>query len=118
MPFFLRISFITLFLGFTLSLSAQQLVTKRSAFYVMAGTSGAKLRQLDQLLEDRGLTGLRNKYHTIGLGYQARYNDFVIGMELYHNRGAKSEFDDYALNYRTSRALLNVGCAFIEVSKF
>ncbi|WP_236032802.1 hypothetical protein [Algoriphagus pacificus] len=118
MPFFLRISFITLFLGFTLSLSAQQLVTKRSAFYVMAGTSGAKLRQLDQLLEDRGLTGLRNKYHTIGLGYQARYNDFVIGMELYHNRGSKSEFDDYALNYRTSRALLNVGYAFIEESKF
>ncbi|WP_373398036.1 hypothetical protein V8V91_26775 [Algoriphagus halophilus] len=84
----------------------------------MVGTSGAKLNQFDELLEERGLTGLRNRYNTIGLGYQVRYNDFVIGMELYHNRGSKSEFDDYKLYYRTSRALLNVGYAFIEESRF
>jgi len=118
MPLFLRFSTLILFVGFSIQLSAQSLVSKRSSIYVMAGTSGAKLRQFDQLLEDRGLTGLRNKYHTIGLGYQARYNDFVVGMELYHNRGMKSEFDDFRISYRTSRALLNVGYAFIEESKF
>ncbi|WP_296697712.1 hypothetical protein [Algoriphagus sp.] len=118
MPLFSRFFLFFLFIGFSYKLSAQSLVTKRSSFYVLAGTSGSKLRQFDQLMEDRGLTGLRNKYHTIGLGYQARYNDFVIGMELYHNRGLKSEFDDFKINYRTSRALLNIGYAFIEESKF
>lgn len=118
MPLFSRFFLLILFIGFSYNLSAQRLVTKRSSFYFLAGTSGGKLRQFDQLLEDRGLTGLRNKYHTVGLGYQARYNDLVIGMELYHNRGMKSEFDDYRISYRTSRALLNVGYAFIEESKF
>ncbi|MBB6325511.1 hypothetical protein FHS59_001126 [Algoriphagus iocasae] len=116
MSLFSRFFLFVLFLGISYNLPAQRLITKRSSFYLMAGTSGAKLRQFDQLLEDRGLTGLRNKYHTIGLGYQARYNDFVIGMEVYHNRGGKSELDDFKLNYRTSRALLNIGYAFIEES--
>lgn len=118
MPRFFRFFLFTLILGWSFSVSAQQLVTKRSSFYVLVGTSGAKLNQFDQLLKDRGLSGLRNKYNTIGLGYQTRYNDFVIGMELYHNRGSKSVFDGYNIGYRTSRALVNIGYSFIEESKF
>lgn len=118
MPFFSRLFVLILCLGISYSVSAQRLLTKRPSFYFMAGTSGAKLNQFDELLSDRGLSGLRNKYNTIGLGYQVRYNDFVIGMELYHNRGSKSELDDYKLYYRTSRALLNVGYAFVEESRF
>jgi len=98
--------------------SAQQLISNRSSFYVLTGTSGAKLNQFDQLLADRGLSGLRNRYRTFGLGYQARVNDFVLGMELYHNQGKKSDFDDYRISYRTSRALLNIGYAFTEEGRF
>lgn len=118
MPFFSRLFLLILCFGIFFSASAQRLVTKRPSFYFLVGTSGAKLNQFDKLLEERGLTGLRNRYNTLGLGYQVRYNDFVIGMELFHNRGSKSEFDDYKLYYRTSRALLNVGYAFIEESRF
>ncbi|NVJ85616.1 MAG: hypothetical protein HWE15_04880 [Algoriphagus sp.] len=84
----------------------------------MMGTSGAKLNQFNQMLEDRGLTPLRNRYQTIGLGYQNRINDFVLGLELYHNQGKRSELDGYRLSYRTSRVLLNVGYSFTEESKF
>ena len=118
MPFFTRASFLIICFFFSLTASSQKLLTKRPTIYVTAGTSGAKLNQFDQMLLDRGLSGLRNKYHTIGLGYQTRINDFVIGMEVLHNRGAVSEFDDYRMGYRTSRALLNVGYAFTEESKF
>jgi hypothetical protein len=106
-----------LFLTFTIA-SAQRLVTNRSSFYVLTGSSSAKLNQFDQLLADRGLSGLRNRYRTYGIGYQARVNDFVLGLELYHNQGRQSIFDDYKLSYRTSRALLNIGYSFTEESKF
>ncbi len=118
MPLFFKIAFLVLFQAIAISLSAQQLVSKRSTFYVVSGTSGAKLNQFDKMLEDRGLSGMRNRYQTIGLGYQARINDFVLGMELYQNLGKKSELDNYILSYRTSRALLNVGYAFTEESRF
>ncbi len=100
------------------SISAQQLTTKRASFYALTGSSGAKLNQFDKLLADRGLSGLRNRYRTYGLGYQARINDFVIGMELYHNQGRQSRLDDYQISYRTSRALFNIGYAFTEESRF
>lgn len=118
MLLFFRVAFLILFQGIAVSLSAQQLVSKRSSFYVVAGTSGAKLNQFDKMLEERGLSGIRNRYQTIGLGYQARINDFVLGMELYQNLGKKSELDNYTLSYRTSRALLNIGYAFTEESRF
>lgn len=118
MPFFTRASFLISCFFFSLTASSQKLLTKRPTVYVTVGTSGAKLNQFDQMLLDRGLSGLRNKYHTLGLGYQTRVNDFVIGMEVLHNSGAVSEFDDYRMGYRTSRALLNVGYAFTEESKF
>jgi hypothetical protein len=106
-----------LFLTFSIA-SAQRLITNRSSFYVLTGSSGAKLNQFDQLLADRGLSGLRNRYRTYGIGYQARVNDFVLGLELFHNQGRQSTFDDYKLSYRTSRALLNIGYSFTEESKF
>lgn len=96
----------------------QQSVSKRSTFYTVAGTSGAKLNQFNALLDVRGLSPLSDRYQTIGLGYQARLNDFVIGMELLHNQGRKSELDSYAMGYRTSRALMNIGYAFTEESRF
>ena len=118
MSLFFRVAFLIIFQGIAISLSAQQLVSKRSSFYVVTGTSGAKLNQFDEMLAERGLSGLRNRYQSIGLGYQARINDFVLGMELYQNLGKKSEFDGYNLSYRTSRALFNVGYAFTEESRF
>ena len=118
MPLFKRINLLIFFILISLGASAQKLLTKRSTFYTVIGTSGAKLNQMDEMLADRGLSGLRNKYHTLGLGYQARINDFVLGMELLHNRGAVSEFDQFRMNYRTSRAMLNIGYALTEESKF
>ncbi|WP_290506384.1 hypothetical protein [Algoriphagus sp.] len=118
MPNFFRI-FILISLLLSPALSRSQgLITKRSTFYAVMGTSGAKLNQFNQMLEDRGLTPLRNRYQTIGLGYQNRINDFVLGLELYHNQGKRSELDGYRLSYRTSRVLLNVGYSFTEESKF
>jgi len=118
MSLFFRISIaIVFFFGSGYAFS-QQLLSKRTTLYTVVGTSGAKLNQFDQMLEDRGLTGLRNRYRTLGLGYQSRINDFVIGLELYHNRGANSDLDGFKLGYRTSRVLLNVGYAFTEESKF
>ncbi len=97
---------------------SQQLISKRSSLYVIGGTSGAKLNQFDNLLADRGLSGLRNRYRSIGMGYQTRINDFVLGLELYHNRGKRNRLDEYTLGYRTSRLLVNVGYSFTEESKF
>lgn len=105
------------FLSFN-PVSGQRLVAKRSSIYVVAGTSGAKLNQFDKLLEERGLSGLLNRYQTIGLGTQTRINDFVLGLELFHNQGKRSQFDDFTLSYRTSRALLNIGYSFTEESRF
>lgn len=118
MSFFARLSAFILCFFVVYSANSQKLLTKRSTFYVLVGTSGAKLNQFDQMLGDRGLSGIRNKYKTIGLGYQTRYNDFVLGLEVLHNTGAKSQFDDFRLGYRTSRALLNIGYSFTEESKF
>lgn len=118
MPLFNRF-ILLLFVFFSVGeVGAQQLVTKRSTFYSLMGTSGGKLNQFDKMLAERGLTGLRNRYQTIGLGYQARINDFMIGLDVLHNRGGVSELDDYRINYRTSRALINIGYAFTEESRF
>ena len=118
MPLFNRILVLLIVFFIAADIHAQQLMTKRSTFYALMGTSGGRLNQFDEMLADRGLTGLRNRYQTIGLGYQARINDFVIGMDVFHNRGGVSELDDFRMNYRTSRALLNVGYAFTEESRF
>ena len=62
MSLFFRISIaIVFFFGSGYAFS-QQLLSKRTTLYTVVGTSGAKLNQFDQMLEDRGLTGLRNRY--------------------------------------------------------
>lgn len=85
---------------------------------MLGGTSTAKLNQFDQLLSDRGISGLPNRYQTFGMGAQTRLNDLVIGFELYQNHGGGGRLDDYRIDYRTSRALINVGYSFTEESKF
>ena len=61
---------------------------------------------------------MRNRYHTMGLGYQARINDFILGFELSQHQSKPSDFDEFEIKYRTSRALLNVGYALTEEGKF
>ena len=70
------------------------------------------------MLEDRGLSPMRNRYRSIGLGYQARINDFILGFELSQHQSKVSEFDEFEIRYRTSRALLNVGYALTEEGRF
>lgn len=119
MPNSLRIYFLVLLLtGWVSEGIGQQLVSKRSTLYTIVGTSGAQLNQFNALLDSRGLSGLPNRYQTIGIGYQARINDFVMGMELLQNQGKKSELDSYSMSYRTSRAMMNIGYAFTEESRF
>lgn len=119
MSIFCRISLLLLILGFFCpTVQAQRLLDKRSSFYSTVGISGAKLNQFDNMLADRGLTGLRQRYRTIGLGYQTRINDFVLGMELFQNRSAQSRLDDYRIGYRTSRAVVNIGYSFTEEGRF
>jgi hypothetical protein len=116
---FLRIYFLVLL--FTCWVSegiGQQLISKRSTFYTIAGTSGAQLNQFNALLNSRGFPGLQDRYQTIGIGYQTRINDFVMGMELLQNQSKKSQLDSYLISYRTSRAMMNIGYAFTEESRF
>ncbi|MHA7128306.1 hypothetical protein [Algoriphagus namhaensis] len=120
MKTYFRSLFLLFCLGYasTLSVHAQKFYEKRSTFYLLTGTSSAKLNQFDQLLLDRGLSGLPNRYQTYGLGVQSRLNDLVIGFELYQSRGGRAGLDDYRIDYRTSRALLNIGYSFTEESRF
>jgi hypothetical protein len=88
---------------------AQKLLEKRSSFYLFTGVSGAKLGDFNEMLADRGLSPLRNRYRSYGLGYQARINDFVLGMELSQHQSKASKLDGFEIRHRTSRALVNVG---------
>jgi hypothetical protein len=99
-------------------INAQELINKRSSFYAFTGISGAKLRQFNEMLSDRGLSPMRNRYRSYGLGYQARMNDFVLGFELSQHQSKTSHFDEFGIKYRTSRALVNVGYALTEEGKF
>ena len=115
---FFRSSILILLVFQPFLILAQGLVSKRTTLYAVIGTSGAELNQFNRMLSDRGLSPLRNRYHTLGLGYQNRLNDFVFGAELYHNRSNQSDLDSYRLGHRSSRFLLNVGYAFTEESRF
>jgi hypothetical protein len=93
-------------------------VDKRSTFYAFTGVSGAKLGDFNQMLSDRGLSPLRNRYQSYGLGYQARINDFVLGFELSQHQSKASKLDGFEIRHRTSRALANVGYSLTEEGKF
>ncbi|WP_236021374.1 hypothetical protein [Algoriphagus oliviformis] len=118
MTLFRRLLLFIFLISLPVLLEAQELVNKRSSFYAFTGISGAKLRQFNEMLEDRGLSPMRNRYRSYGLGYQARINDFVLGLELSQHQSKASHFDEFDIKYRTSRALLNVGYALTEEGKF
>ncbi|AFL86039.1 hypothetical protein Belba_3541 [Belliella baltica DSM 15883] len=114
----MRIS-ILLFLVFFCTLSfAQSNKGNRSTIYATYGRTGANMRLFNEMLANKGLTPMRNGYSNLGLGYQTRYNDFILGFELYQNAGMKSTFNGYDLDYRTTRALLNVGYSLTEEGSF
>lgn len=111
--------FLFLFLlSLPVSIHAQERINKRSTIYGFAGVSGANLRQFNEMLLERGLSPLQNRYRSYGLGYQARINDFLLGFELSQHQSRASTFDEFEIKYRTSRALLNVGYAMTEEGKF
>ncbi|WP_233553756.1 hypothetical protein [Algoriphagus lacus] len=118
MTLFRRILFSFLLLSIPIVIHAQGLINKRSSFYGFTGVSGANLRQFNEMLQDRGLSPLRNRYRSYGLGYQARINDFILGFELSQHQSKASELDDFEIRYRTSRALFNVGYSLTEEGRF
>ena len=108
-----------LFLLFSASCSfAQFNKANRSTLYATFGRTGANMRLFNEMLINKGLTPMRKGYSNLGLGYQTRYNDFVLGFELYQNSGLKSTFNGYDLDYRTTRVLLNVGYSLTEEGNF
>lgn len=114
----MRIAFL-LFLIFSFSLSfAQSNKGNRSTLYATYGTTGANMRLFNEMLANKGLTPMRKGYSNLGLGYQTRYNDFILGFELYQNAGLKSTFNSYDIDYRTTRVLLNVGYSLTEEGNF
>ncbi|AMQ57198.1 hypothetical protein AO498_12190 [Algoriphagus sanaruensis] len=119
MPSFCRtLLFIGFISVFSFPSNAQRLFSERSSLYGYIGSSGAELREFNKLLSDRGLSPLRNRYRSYGLGYQSRINDFILGFELSQNQSKTSTLDDFEISYRASRAMVNVGYALTEEGKF
>jgi hypothetical protein len=105
-------------LSVSISVNSQGLLNKRSSFYGFSGVSGANLRQFNEILTQRGLSPLQNRYRSYGLGYQARINDFLVGFELSQHQSKASILDEFEIRYRTSRALFQVGYSLTEEGKF
>ena len=99
-------------------LQAQGFLANRPSFYAFTGTSGAHLSQFNDLLEERGILPIQNKYTSFGLGYQARLNDFIFGFELSQHQSRAAEIEAHRFQYRTSRALVNLGYSLTEEGKF
>lgn len=99
-------------------LQAQGFLANRSSIYAYTGTSGANLSQFNGLLEERGILPIQNKYNSFGLGYQARLNDFILGVELSQHQSQPAEIGPHLFQYRTSRALVNLGYSLTEEGKF
>lgn len=110
---------ILLFLfSITLKAFGQGIIQKRPTFYVFTGVSGANLTQFNQLLGDRGLSKIPNRYRSYGLGYQTRVNDFILGFEVSQHQSKTSELDNFEIKYRTSRAMFNIGYSMTEEGRF
>jgi hypothetical protein len=103
---------------FGTGLQAQQFLANRSSVYAFTGTSGANLSQFNDLLDARGILPIQNKYTSFGLGYQARMNDFIFGFELSQHQSQVAEIETHRFQYRTSRALVNLGYSLTEEGKF
>ena len=100
------------------SLQAQGFLANRSSLYAFTGTSGANLSQFNTLLAERGQLPIPNRYNSFGLGYQARLNDFIFGMEVSQHQSRTAELGTHRFQYRTSRALVNLGYSLTEEGKF
>lgn len=96
---------------------AQESKYQRSSLHFLSGSSGANIRDFNEMLATKGLSPLRKGYNTFGMSYQNRFNDFVLGLEVIHNNGPTSSFRDYEIDYRSSRVYLNVGYSFTEVDQ-
>ncbi|MDA0315112.1 MAG: hypothetical protein O2829_03815 [Bacteroidetes bacterium] len=103
---------------FGTGIQAQQFLVNRSSVYAFTGTSGANLSQFNELLKERGILPIQNKYNTFGLGYQARLNDFIFGFELSYHQSRPADIEANRFQYRTSRALVNLGYSLTEEGKF
>lgn len=112
--------FLCVLLIFWMSLDpvwAQESKNQRSSLHFLTGSSGANIRDFNEMLATKGLSPLRKGYNSFGLSYQNRFNDFVLGLEMIHNNGPTSSFRDYEIDYRSSRLYVNVGYAFTEVDQ-
>ncbi len=93
---------------------AQETKAQRSSLHFIYGSSGANIRDFNDMLADKGISPLRKGYNTFGMAYQSRFNDFVLGLELIHNNGPTSSFREYDIDYRSTRLYFTVGHAFTE----
>jgi hypothetical protein len=100
------------------NLQAQGFLANRSSLYAFTGTSGANLSQYNSLLAERGQLPIPNRYNSFGLGYQARLNDFIFGLELSQHQSRTVDLGTHRFQYRTSRAFLNLGYSLTEEGKF
>jgi len=107
-----------LFNSLITDLQGQGFIEKRSSFYGYTGSTNSKIRQLNELLEKNKLPQLQDQYRSLGLGYQARVNDFVLGFELSNHQSSTLDVKNFDLKYRASRALLNVGYSLTEEGRF
>jgi hypothetical protein len=92
--------------------------SSRSTMYFTIGKTGSNLREFNQMLDNKGLTPMRKGYTNFNFGYQARYKDFILGLEIAQNSGPRSFFNDYEIDYRTTRFLVNVGFSLTEEGPF
>ena len=99
-------------------LQAQGFLANRPSIYGFTGTSGANLSQFNALLDERGILPIPNKYNSFGLGYQARLNDVIFGVELSQHQSQPAGISVHDFQYRGSRALLNLGYSLTEEGKF
>lgn len=100
------------------SAQSQDSKSSRSSMYFTYGKTGSNIREFNQMLDDKGLSPMRKGYSNFNLGYQARYNDFVVGFDLFQNPGPKSRFNGYDIDFRTTRFNVNVGFSFTEEGRF
>lgn len=112
------IVFISLCLMANIAKGQQSHGYQRTSFNAFYGTSGANLQGVDELLENNGGMPMPNSYRSYGISYQTRFNDFIVGAEIYQNNGLNSTFGQYELDFRTTRAFLNFGYSFTEEGKF
>lgn len=105
-------------LSFVFPAFSQSPKSNRTTMYMTYGKTGANLREFNQMLGNKGLSQMRNSYSNLSFGYLTRFNDFILGLELFQNSGPGSNFDGYVIDYHSTRFYLNVGFAFTEEGNF